>query len=155
MDNQVPLHLARSTYQNVNILGRSIVSCVSIKIGCHLKAPFHLSNPSEAELQHLSEACQPATFGLNKENVHDESYQKAIQMDSSNFAIKFAAMDSSLMDVVCSELLKCHERKKALKAELYKLNVYSEAYQPCVTCLFKVLLRPRGILQTPQGYTLQ
>jgi hypothetical protein len=31
------------------------------------------------------------------------------------------------MDVVRSELLEGHESKKAINAELYKLNVYGEA----------------------------
>ena len=76
-------------------------------------------------------------------------------MDTLDFATKFAVADSSLMDVVRSELLEGHESKKAIKAELYKLNVYGEACHTCVTCLSEVLLRPRSILQTPQGHTPQ
>jgi len=112
-----------------------------------------LSNLSETQLQHLSEACQPATFGLSQENVHDESYRKALQMDTSNFATKFAVADSRLMDVVRSELLEGHESKKPIDAELCKLNVYGEAGHTCVTCLSEVLLRSRSVLQTPQGHT--
>ena len=58
-------------------------------------------------------------------------------MDTSDFATKFAVVDSdsSLMNVVRSELLEGHESKKAIKAELYKLNVYGEACHNCVTCL--------------------
>ena len=59
-------------------------------------------------------------------------------MDTSNFATKFAVGDSSLMDVVRAELLEGHESKKAINAELYKLNVYGEACYTCVTCLSEV-----------------
>jgi hypothetical protein len=107
---------------------------------------INLSNPSEAELQHLSEACRPATFGLSQENVYDESYRKALQMNTSDFATKFAVADSSLMDVVRSELLEGHESKKAINVELYKLNVYGEAGHNCVTCLSEVFLRSRSVL---------
>jgi hypothetical protein len=53
-------------------------------------------------------------------------------MDTSDFATKFAVTDSSLMDIVRSELLEGHESKKPLKTELYKLNVYGEAYRTSV-----------------------
>jgi hypothetical protein len=95
---------------------------------------INLSNPSEAELQHLSEACRPATFGLSQENVYDESYRKALQMDTSDFATNLAVADSSLMDVVRSELLEGHESKKAINAELYKLNVYGEPGHDSYLC---------------------
>ena len=88
------------------------------------------------ELQHLSEACRPATFGLSPENVYDESYRKALQMDTSDFATKFTVTDSRLMDVVRSELLEGHESKKAINAELYKSNGYGEACHNYVTCVY-------------------
>jgi hypothetical protein len=86
-----------------------------------------LSNASETELEHLSKACQPATFGVNQEDVLDESYRKAGKIDVTDFATKFVLEDSSLIDVVRSELLEGHETNKAIKAELYKLNVYGGA----------------------------
>jgi len=76
-------------------------------------------------------------------------------MDTSDFAIKFTVMDSRLMDVVRSELLEGHESKKAINAELYKLNVYGEACHNYVTCLSEVLLRSRSVLQITQGHTPQ
>jgi hypothetical protein len=39
--------------------------------------------------KHLSDACQPATFGVNKEDVLDESYRKAGKMDVTDFATNF------------------------------------------------------------------
>jgi hypothetical protein len=87
---------------------------------------INLSNPSEADLQNLSDACQPATLGVNKEDVLDESYRKAGKMDVADFTTNFVIEDSGLMDVIRSELLEGHESNKAIKAELYKLNVYGE-----------------------------
>jgi hypothetical protein len=91
-----------------------------------------LSNASEVELEHLSAACQPATFGVNQEDVLDESYRKAGKMDVTDFSPKFNLADSSLMDVVRSELLEGHESNKAIRAELYKLNIYGKAHGPRV-----------------------
>ena len=95
-----------------------------------------LSNASEVELEHLSAACQPATFGVNQEDVLDESYRKAGKMDVTDFSPKFNLADSSLMDVVRSELLEGHESNKAIKTELYKLNVYGESHRPRVLAWF-------------------
>ena len=98
---------------------------------------INLSNPSEAALQHLSEACRPATFGLNKENVHDESYRKAVELNPPDFATTFVVADSSLLDIIRSELLEGHQSNKSLRAELYKLNVYGEkGVMMCVIFVF-------------------
>jgi hypothetical protein len=112
-----------------------------------------LSNASEAELQHLSDTCQPATFGLNQEDVLDESYRKAGKLDVADFATKFVLADSGLMDVVRAELLEGHESTKAIKAELYKLNVYGEAHRSFgASCLSHAYFRQRSFLQITQGY---
>ncbi|KIM74762.1 hypothetical protein PILCRDRAFT_14200 [Piloderma croceum F 1598] len=114
--------------------GNVTFECVGLEVwATPTTSCINLSNPSEAELQHLSEAYQPATFGVNQENVYDESYRKALQMDTSGFATKFAVADSSLMDVVRSGLLAGHDSKKAINAELYKLNVYGFAGSMSVT----------------------
>lgn len=86
-----------------------------------------LSNASEVELKHLSDTCQPATFGVNQEDVLDESYRKAGKMDVADFATKFLLAESGLMDVIRSALLDGHKSNKPIRAELYKLNVYGEA----------------------------
>src|ERR1700733_2489961 len=88
-----------------------------------------LSNAFETELKQLSEACQPATFGVNQEDVLDESYRKAGKMDVTDFSPKFNLADSSLMDIVRSELLEGHKSNKAIKTELYKLNLYGKAHR--------------------------
>ena len=107
---------------------------------------INLSNASEADLQDLSDACQPATFGVNEEDVLDESYRKACQMDVADFTTNFIVEDSGLMDVIRSELLEGHESNSAIKAELYKLNVYGEAHRNGVYPLVWLTnFRQRGI----------
>jgi hypothetical protein len=117
---------------------------------------INLSNASEADLQHLSDACQPATFGVNGEDVLDESYRKAGKMDVTDFATNFVVEDSGIMDIIRSELLEGHESNKAIKAELYKLNVYSGDRRYGLTlCLAHTLFRQRSILQITQGHASQ
>jgi hypothetical protein len=117
---------------------------------------INLSNASEADLQHLSDACQPATFGVNGEDVLDESYRKAGKMDVTDFATNFVVEDSGMMDIIRSELLEGHESNKAIKAELYKLNVYRRDRRYGLTlCLAHTPFRQRSILQITQGRASQ
>ncbi|KAF9474000.1 hypothetical protein BDN70DRAFT_885327 [Pholiota conissans] len=81
------------------------------------------SNPTQEQLQDLADACAPASFGRNQENVLDESYRKAGAMDTSNFAVQFSPWDSGILKVAVDTLFKGSIAN--VKAELYKLNVYS------------------------------
>ncbi|KAI6011583.1 hypothetical protein EDC04DRAFT_2871063 [Pisolithus marmoratus] len=71
------------------------------------------------DLDKLAAACQPATFGVNSEDVYDESYRKAVKMDPAEFAASFDVEDSGLVDIGVDE-------KREIKMELYKLNVYGK-----------------------------
>ena len=108
------------------------VACDSFVFDAHwltkdpIVSRIDLSDASETELEHLSNACQPATFGVNQDDILDESYRKAGKLDVTDFATKIVVADSRLMDVVRSELLEGHESNRTIKAELYKLNVYGE-----------------------------
>ncbi|KAF7977840.1 hypothetical protein HWV62_2589 [Athelia sp. TMB] len=82
-----------------------------------------LSKATSAQLQTLTEACQPATFGVNQLDVMDESYRKAGKMDVSNFASKFTIDQSGIIDHVRDELV---EGTGQIRVELYKLNVYGK-----------------------------
>jgi hypothetical protein len=74
-------------------------------------------------------------------------------MDPSDFSTKFIATDSSLMDVIRSELLEGHESKKSLKAELYKLNVYGEIYHTCVRFVYLKYCSGQGAFFKPHKDT--
>ncbi|KAJ7583235.1 hypothetical protein C8J56DRAFT_1054994 [Mycena floridula] len=47
---------------------------------------INLSNASATELEALSQACQPASFGRGNEDVLDESYRKAGRLDATQFS---------------------------------------------------------------------
>ena len=54
----------------------------------------------ETALKLLSDACDPATFGLDDKDVLYESYRKAGKLDADNFSI---AEDFLLYEVIVQE----------------------------------------------------
>ncbi|KAK4506478.1 hypothetical protein PRZ48_000210 [Zasmidium cellare] len=87
-----------------------------------------LNNASSKELGALVKACQPATFGRGNEEVHDEDYRKAGKLDRTAFATTFCPYEAGIIDVVSQLLVPQAKHDKhhcSIKAELYKLNVYS------------------------------
>ncbi|KAG5651453.1 hypothetical protein H0H81_008589 [Sphagnurus paluster] len=85
-----------------------------------------LSQANHEGLKALSEACEPATFGLGERDVLDEEYRKAGKMDTSNFATKFDLTQLGILDRIRAQLLEGENEEKYVKAELYKLNVYGK-----------------------------
>ncbi|KAI0738857.1 hypothetical protein C8Q80DRAFT_1112318 [Daedaleopsis nitida] len=84
-----------------------------------------LSAATPEQLQHLANACQPATFGIDQQDVYDETYRKVGKLDVEDFALHFNAQCAGLLDVVHAELANdCLVKNEAIRAELYKLNVY-------------------------------
>ncbi|KAF8336032.1 hypothetical protein F5887DRAFT_988340 [Amanita rubescens] len=87
---------------------------------------LNLFHPSQEALQQLSRACDPATFGLNKEDVYDESYRKAGKLSSGEFCPTLDVVSCKLMNIVRENLLYGHQAQRQVRAELYNLNVYGE-----------------------------
>ncbi|TRM59924.1 hypothetical protein BD626DRAFT_408499 [Schizophyllum amplum] len=86
-----------------------------------------LANAADADLQHLSDACAPATFGLNNTDVYDEDYRKARKMDVDAFSCKFDPAHSGLLELIWPEFLSDGgDIKQKVVCELYKLNVYGQ-----------------------------
>ncbi|KAF8885006.1 hypothetical protein BD779DRAFT_1673882 [Infundibulicybe gibba] len=79
---------------------------------------------SDGQLELLSDACEPATFGLNQVDVLDESYRKARRMDYEKFFTKFTPEAYNLPDRIRAQLLEGLEQRRTIRAEPYKLNVY-------------------------------
>jgi hypothetical protein len=75
-------------------------------------------------LERLTQACEPASFGVKQEHVLDETYRKAGKMDSECFSLMLDHTD--LIKIIHGYLLEGLESKKGVKAELYKLNIYSK-----------------------------
>ena len=120
-------------------------------------APPHscmdLARPTEEQLRDLEQACAPATFGRNQEDVLDETYRKAGKMDASAFLARFDAERSGLMRVVHTGLLAGKEERRAIRTELYKLNVYGPSSSASyitrrpVLAVTGVEIRRRRVLQ--------
>ena len=61
---------------------------------------------------------------MNKEDVLDETYRKAGQMDSDCFSPLLNPVQTGLLKNICGYLFEGTESMNSIKAELYKLNVY-------------------------------
>ncbi|KAJ7596076.1 hypothetical protein C8J56DRAFT_1012248 [Mycena floridula] len=119
--------------QVLDVLTQWIAHCsIPITSGCRVVYTLFsdkfimfidLSNPSDEDLEALSQACQPASFGRGNQDVMDESYRKAGKLDSSQFSLPFDLHKSGIMDRVVATLL---QDGKSLRTELYKLNVYGK-----------------------------
>ncbi|TDL27750.1 hypothetical protein BD410DRAFT_893942 [Rickenella mellea] len=80
------------------------------------------ANATEAQLDELTKACQPATFGANQADVLDETYRKAGKMDLEHFAINFSPERVGLALEVKSRLLGLDADERSIKLEPYKLK---------------------------------
>ncbi|KAI5987474.1 hypothetical protein EDD15DRAFT_2511095 [Pisolithus albus] len=78
-----------------------------------------LSNSTPEDLDALSDACQPATFGVNREDVSGK-------LDIPNFAPSFDIGSTGLVDIVRDALLDGKDDQRRIKVEMYKLNVYGK-----------------------------
>ncbi|KAJ6513659.1 hypothetical protein C8R47DRAFT_1206964 [Mycena vitilis] len=84
-----------------------------------------LGNATDEDLLALAAACDQATFGKDQMDVLDETYRKAGKMNLNKFAARLDVVASGLIDAISPDLLQGQDTDaKALRAELYKLNVY-------------------------------
>ncbi|KAF5120851.1 hypothetical protein E5D57_013187 [Metarhizium anisopliae] len=89
---------------------------------------FPLKPGHEADLNCLLQHCETATFGLGGQDVLDETYRKAVQMDPTNFCTNFDPYSVGIIDSIAQVLLPTTVEStthRAVRAELYKLNIYS------------------------------
>ncbi|KAF7310337.1 Fe2OG dioxygenase domain-containing protein [Mycena indigotica] len=84
---------------------------------------LNFAEATEAQLQDLAAACEPATFGLGTEDVLDEGYRKAGKLDCGNFAASLDIGTLNILDEIMPDLLEGRD-DAVIRAELYKLNVY-------------------------------
>ena len=85
---------------------------------------MNLANPSQSDLKLLTEACAPATFGRNSEDILDESYRRAGKLNIVEFAAKLEIETSKVMDAIRYGLLVGDRSTVGMIVEMYKLNVY-------------------------------
>ena len=87
------------------------------------------ASATSEELDQLTAACEPATFGHGKEDVYDEKYRKAGKIDASNFDTQFDPVSAGLIRTIEAQLVSTQaEKERSIRAEIYKLNVYGEFY---------------------------
>ena len=77
-------------------------------------------------MEQLTQACEPAPFGVKQENVLDETYRKAGKMDSECFSSALDPFNTDLIKIIRGYLLEGRRSNKGIKAELYKLNIYGK-----------------------------
>ena len=97
---------------------------ISADIFCHRH--INLSSSTPDELEQLTQACEPASFGVKKEDVLDETYRKAGKMDLERFAPSplLDPVRTDLSKIIRNYLLEGTQSINNIKIELYKLNVY-------------------------------
>ena len=96
--------------------------------------PIEPQTKDTAAVEELLKACAPATFGKKGEEVLDESYRKAVKLDSDQFCTNFNPHEVGIVDAIAQSMLPAiakpfsdrkskHEENLGVIAELYKLNV--------------------------------
>ncbi|RGP75161.1 hypothetical protein FLONG3_5845 [Fusarium longipes] len=93
-----------------------------------LRLPLADDAASQESFALLLNACQPATFGFGSQEVLDEEYRKAGKMDTDDFCTDFNPYEHGIVDTINQVLAQgSHSTGRGLgvKAELYKLNIYS------------------------------
>lgn len=93
-----------------------------------LSSQTSLLNPSLESLERLVKACDPATFGRNKEDVYDESYRKARKLNVGSFMVGLDIVRLGLIKIIRENLVLGEASAKPVRAELYNLNVYGGIY---------------------------
>ena len=111
---------------------------------------------SDAQLEHLAQACQPATFSVRQRDVLDESYRKAGKMDTVEFSTNFNPSNTSIIQGIDGLLHKNPE--SPIRVELHKLNVYGKQEQFSTSAsqqLTAIIVGPgsfyRSHVDTPKG----
>jgi len=62
---------------------------------------------------------------VKQEHVLDETYRKAVKMDSECFASSLDPFHTDLIKIIRGYLLEGLKSNTSIKTELYKLNIYS------------------------------
>ncbi|KAG6919259.1 hypothetical protein DXG01_008055 [Tephrocybe rancida] len=71
----------------------------------------------EPELEALAQACVPATFGGNTDDILDETYRKAGKMDVDNFPLQLNVEKLGIHHRICIQLLDAAGAKKTVRVQ--------------------------------------
>jgi len=83
-----------------------------------------LSATTPEQLDQLAAGCNRATFGHGDQDVYDESYRKALEMNAADFAAQFDPAASGLIKAISDHFFRGQAEKDSIRSEVYKLNVY-------------------------------
>ncbi|KAM0802292.1 hypothetical protein BDR22DRAFT_844059 [Usnea florida] len=119
-----PPVVLRWDFQNGKVIGKLTLPSIESQTG------------GTAAVEELLKACAPATFGKEGEDVLDESYRKAVKLDSDQFCTSFNPHEVGIVDAIAQSMLPAianpfsdrhskHVEHLGVIAELYKLNIYS------------------------------
>lgn len=92
----------------------------------HAKLVLPLEPETEDNLERLIKDTEPASFGYKGKDVYNEDYRKALKMDTNAFATTVDPHSLGIIDTLAQVLRPTTEEidvNRAVKAELYKLNV--------------------------------
>ncbi|POS73066.1 hypothetical protein DHEL01_v208545 [Diaporthe helianthi] len=89
------------------------------------KLVLPVAQDDEESLKNLINDLQPASFGYQGKDVFDETYRKALKMDTDKFASTFNPYECGIIDGIAQALLPSNpdfDLRRGVRAELYKLN---------------------------------
>ncbi|KAF2847448.1 hypothetical protein T440DRAFT_520817 [Plenodomus tracheiphilus IPT5] len=88
------------------------------------KLTFPENEPNTLIARLLKDA-DHASFGFQGKDVIDETYRKALKLDTSKFSTNFCPYEVGIVDIIGQALLPQHPiASQGVRAELYKLNIY-------------------------------
>ncbi|KAF9233795.1 hypothetical protein BU15DRAFT_53419, partial [Melanogaster broomeanus] len=88
-------------------------------------AEFDLANATPGDLRELAQAFRPETFGRNQEDVHDETYRRALKLGTEAFSTPFSTERAGPVEFIRRELLEGESDSRNIRLEMYKLNIYN------------------------------
>ena len=80
-----------------------------------------VGSANEESMQIFLASCSTASFGIGSEMVIDKSYRNALKLEPGNFHTSFELANTTIL----REVIRIMSVSSSIRAELYKLNVYS------------------------------
>ncbi|KAJ3560701.1 hypothetical protein NP233_g10667 [Leucocoprinus birnbaumii] len=92
----------------------------------HLGTVLNIGSISQADIDTLIDACEPAPFGRGPDSVLDDGYRKALKLDEKNLAWRFNPDSGDFIAQLAQRLCPWKHIDQGFRAEVTKLNVYTQ-----------------------------
>ena len=89
-----------------------------------LQLPADLADEENESLQEFLDVCSTASFGIGGETVTDKTYRDALKLEPENFQTDFELANTAILSEI-SRIMSVGDSSASVRAELYKMNVYS------------------------------